>query len=347
MKRLSPSAPAVNGTVAEIKSRFTLRDVAANLGLELPTRDGVKFRSPLRHDRNPSCTIKADVLFDWSSGEHFDAIDLYAAAKNISNAEAIRELGERLHLGKSGTIVPGARVNPGLQAARPQPSPPSEQIAFDESEPRPGDLESILAARSWPVDALDGLLLAYELRVLRVGRVCGCDCWIVTDEARRIAEARRIDGKAFAAVGNLGERKAHTVKGSVKSWPAGLRPRIAPDRLRDVPLVLVEGTPDLLAAYAVLARLPMSERDVHPVAMLGTSASIAPDALNVMAGRVVVVLAHGDEAGREAGRRWAKQLSGAGCRVTLRNLPDGKDLADLLTEHAAADLAELITPPQL
>jgi hypothetical protein len=224
----------------------------------------------------------------------------------------------------------------------------SEQkpIAFDESELRPGDLESIIAARSWPVDALDGLLLAYELRVLRVGRVCGCDCWIVTDEARRIAEGRRIDGKAFAAVGNLGERKAHTVKGSVKSWPAGLRPRIAPDRLRAVPLVLVEGGPDLLAAYAVLARLSMNARDVHPVALLGTSASIAPDALTAMAGRVVVILAHGDDPGREASRRWAKQLSGAGCRVTLRNLPDGKDLADLLTEHAAADLAGLITPPQ-
>ena len=344
MKRLSPSAPAVNGTVAEIKSRLTLRDVGTMVGAELPTRDGVKFRSPLRSDKTPSCTIKADVLFDWSSGEHFDAIDLYAAAKNISNGEAIKELGERLHL--------GVRVSEPMKVEQSSTSKnvlhgEQKPIAFDESEPRPGDLESIRAARSWPVDALDGLLLAYELRVLRVGRACGCDSWIVTDEARRIAEARRLDGKAFAAVGNLGERKAHTVKGSVKSWPAGLRSRIAPDRLPDVPLVLVEGGPDLLAAYAVLARLPMSERDVHPVAMLGTSASIAPDALTAMAGHVVVVLAHGDEAGREAGRRWAKQLSGAGCRVTLRNLPDGKDLADLLTEHAAADLAELITPPQL
>ena len=346
MKRLSPCAPPVNSIVAEIKSRLTLRDVGTIVGAELPPRDGVKFRSPLRSDRNPSCTIKADVLFDWSSGEHFDAIDLYAAAKNISNAEAIRELGERLHLGKGGTFVPPRCVKV-LHAEKPQAAAPSEPIAFDESELKPGDLESILTARTWPVDAMDGLLLAYELRVLRFAPVCGCDCWIVTDEARRIAEARRIDGKTFATVGNLSERKAHTIKGSAKSWPAGLRPRIAPDRLRDVPLVLVEGGPDLLAAYAVLARLPISERDVHPVAMLGTSASIAPDALTTMAGRVVVILAHGDDPGREASRRWAKQLSGAGCRVTLRNLPDGKDLADLLTEHVPADLAELITPPQL
>lgn len=345
MKILSPKTAPVNradgnGIVAEIKSRLSLRDSAALIGAELPVRDGVKFRSPLRHDRNPSCTIKANVLFDWSTGRHFDAIDLYAAAKNISNMEAIRELGERLHLGAIRT----AQVSPIGDKPKAKPAAP---IAFDESEPRPGDLESIIAARSWPVDALDGLLLAYELRVLRFGRVCGCDCWIVTDEARRIAEARRIDGKTFAGVGNLGERKAHTVKGSAKSWPVGLRPRIDADKLRNVALVLVEGGPDLLAAYAVLARLPMSERDVHPVALLGTSASIAPDALSVMAGRPVVILAHGDDPGREASRRWAKQLSGAGCRVTVRNLPDGKDLADLLTEHAPADLAELITPPQL
>jgi hypothetical protein len=110
MKTFSPNSAPVNravgnSIVAEIKSRLPLRDVAALIGAELPTRDGVKFRSPLRSDRNPSCTIKADVLFDWSSGEHFDAIDLYAAAKNISNAEAIRELGERLHLGARGAHV--------------------------------------------------------------------------------------------------------------------------------------------------------------------------------------------------------------------------------------------------
>jgi hypothetical protein len=338
MKRLSPSAPAVNGIVAEIKSRLTLRDVGTIVGAELPPRDGVKFCSPLRSDRNPSCTIKSDVLFDWSTGEHFDAIDLFAAAKNITNAEAIRELGE-----KRNNVPP--RRGKVFHAEKPQAATPSEPIAFDESEPSPGDLEFIIAARSWPVDAMDGLLLAHELRVLRAGRVCGCDCWVVTDEARRIAEARRIDGKTFAAVGNLGERKAHTVKGSAKSWPVGLCPRIAPERLRNVPLVLVEGGPDLLAAYAVLARLPMSARDVHPVALLGTSATIAPDALGAMSGRAVVILAHGDDPGREAGRRWGKQLSGAGCRVTVRKLPDGKDLSDLLTEHAPADLAALITPP--
>jgi predicted nuclease with TOPRIM domain len=145
----------------------------------------------------------------------------------------------------------------------------------------------------------------------------------------------------------LGERKAHTVKGSVKSWPVGLRLRIVPERLREFAVVLVEGGPDLMAAYAVLARLPMGARDVHPVALLGTSATIAPDALGAMSGRVVVILAHGDDPGREAGRRWGKQLSGAGCRVTVRKLPEGKDLSDLLTERAPADLAGLITPPQL
>ncbi len=354
MKRISPSAPAVNSTVAEIKSRFTLRDVAANLGLELPTRDGVKFRSPLRHDRNPSCTIKGNVLFDWSTGEHFDAIDLFAAAKNISNGEAIRELAERLNIaGRVQDLGQNARKRQVTTVitspARTEPiASQSAPVAFDESRPTDDDFAAILAARSWPEDALSGLLLAHDLGVLRFGKVCGCPCWIVTDEGRRIAEARRLDGKPFPAVGTLGERKAHTIRGSVKSWPVGLRLRIVPERLREFAVVLVEGGPDLMAAYAVLARLPMGARDVHPVAMLGTSATIAPDALGVehysTSGRAVVILAHGDDPGREAGRRWAKQLSGAGCRVTVRKLPQGKDLSDLLTERAPADLAALITP---
>jgi hypothetical protein len=344
MKRISPSAPAVNSTVAEIKSRFTLRDVAANLGLELPTRDGVKFRSVLRHDRNPSCTIKGNVLFDWSTGEHFDAIDLFAAAKNISNGEAIRELAERLNISGRTPERPQAVT---VVTKAPTPEKPSAPVAFDESDPTDDDFAAILAARSWPTDALSGLLLAHDLGVLRFGNVCGCPCWIVTDESRRIAEARRLDGKPFSAVGTLGERKAHTIRGSVKSWPVGLRLRIVPERLREFAVVLVEGGPDLMAAYAALAWLPMDARDVHPVALLGTSATIAPDALGAMSGRAVVILAHGDDPGREAGRRWAKQLSGAGCRATVRNLPDGKDLSDLLTERTPADLAGLITPPQL
>jgi hypothetical protein len=342
MKRISPSAPAVNSTVAEIKSRFTLRDVAANLGLELPTRNGTKFRSPLRHDRNPSCTIKGNVLFDWSTGEHFDAIDLYAAAKQISNAEAIRELAERLNI--AGRTVERPKAQPVRVSKPPTPEKPEAPVAFDESRPTDDDFASILAARSWPEDALSGLLLAHDLGVLRFGNVCGCPCWIVTDETRRIAEARRLDGKTFPAVGTLGERKAHTIKGSTKAWPVGLRLRIVPERLREFAVVLVEGGPDLMAAYAALARLPMGARDVHPVAMLGTSATIAPDALGAMSGRAVVILAHGDDPGCEAGRRWAKQLSGAGCRVTVRKLPEGKDLADLLTERAPANLAALITP---
>jgi hypothetical protein len=342
MERISPSAPAVNSTVAEIKSRFTLRDAAAIAGLELPARDGTKFRSPLRHDRNPSCSIKGNVLFDWSTGEHFDAIDLYAAAKQISNAEAIRELAERLSIAGRTPAHPKAR--PVRVSKPPLPEEPAAPVAFDESRPKDDDFAAILAARSWPEDALSGLLLAHDLGVLRFGNVCGCPCWIVTDEGRRIAEARRLDGKPFPAVGTLGERKAHTVKGSTKAWPVGLHLRIVPERLREFAVVLVEGGPDLMAAYAALARLPMGARDVHPVAMLGTSATIAPDALGAMSGRAVVILAHGDDPGCEAGRRWAKQLSGAGCRVTVRKLPEGKDLADLLTERAPANLAALITP---
>jgi hypothetical protein len=342
MTRISPSAPAVNSTVAEIKSRFTLRDVAANLGLELPTRDGAKFRSPLRHDRNPSCTIKGNVLFDWSTGEHFDAIDLYAAAKQISNAEAIRELAERLNI--AGRTPERPNAQPARASKPPTPEKPAAPVSFDESQPTDDDFAAILQTRKLPPEALSGLLVAYDVGVLRFATIGDFRCWLVSYTRRICAEARRLDGKPFPAVGSLAARKAHTLKGSTKSWPVGLLPGAKAERLRALPLVLVEGSPDLLAAYALLGVLPMDTMDVQPVAMLGTSSSISPEALQLMAGRRAVILAHGDQAGSGAARRWAGQLVGAGCRVKVRDLPDGQDLNDAVAAHGLDAMKGAIQP---
>lgn len=347
MKTFSPNSAPVNravgnSIVAEIKSRLPLRDVAALIGAELPTRDGVKFRSPLRSDRNPSCTIKADVLFDWSTGEHFDAIDLYAAAKNISNGEAIRELAERLNISGRTEMRP---MGPKPAAAKSETmGSQSAPVAFDESRPTDDDFAAILQTRKLPPEALSGLLVAYDVEVLRFATIADSPCWLVSDARRICAEARRLDGKPFPAVGSLAARKAHTLKGSTKSWPVGLLPGVKAERLRSLPLVLMEGSPDLLAAYALLGVLPMDAMDVQPVAMLGTSASISPEALQLMAGRHAVILAHGDQAGSGAAKRWAGQLVGAGCRVKVRDLPDGQDLNDAVAAHGLDAMKGAIQP---
>ncbi len=320
---------------AEIKAKATLRDVAVMCGIELP-RDGVKFRSPFRPDRNPSCTIKDDVMRDWSHGETLDCISFYAAAHGITNSEAAHSLGQRLSLVSSQR---GANAGASTQRCGNVP------VVFHGHAPSDADYQGVIQTRKLPPESISGLLIAREVGVLHFADVGGFRCWLVADESKRCAEARRIDGKTFPAIGNLAERKAHTIKGSTKSWPVGLALRAGESRaehLRAIPLVLVEGGPDLMSAFTLLAALPTSECDVQPAAMLGTSVSIDAGALEQIASRRVIVLVHGDKAGADAAARWGRQLSEANCKVQLRHLPDGQDLNDLVTAHGLNAAMEVL-----
>lgn len=83
-----------------IKSSFTLHEVAAMVGVELPQRAGQKFSSPFRPDRHPSCTVYCHGdnwrFKDWSTGTDLDQIGFYALRRGIENGQAIRELAEKL-----------------------------------------------------------------------------------------------------------------------------------------------------------------------------------------------------------------------------------------------------------
>jgi len=318
----------------QIKARLSLRQVGSMLGIDLPARDGVKFRSPLRPDQNPSCSIQNERLTDWSRGESFDAISLYAAKKDITNREAIFELAEHLGL-KSVEDQPSQR----------KPSSPDGLASLVLREPSQEDFQSILRNRKLPPEGLAGLLLAYSLGVLRFTEVTGHRCWMVTDSSKKCAEARRLDGKPFPAIGNIAERKAHTLKGSIKSWPVGLHVEVSELRakhLGQIPLVLVEGGPDLLAAYAALGSLPMSASDAQPIGMMG-QAQISGDALRLMCRRKVLIFAHRDSAGRKAAERWASQLQSAFCTVSIRELTGGADLNEAVTAHGLAAVAQTFT----
>jgi hypothetical protein len=328
-------------TAALIKHRISLREAASMVGFQLP-KDGTKFRSPLRPDRNPSCTVQGETMRDWSRGKSFDCIAFFAAAKRISNAEAIKTLGG--HLG----VTVNQRIKRKASPMRsPQPPLCDVGLTLDGREPTDNDFSAILCTRNLPPEAEGGLVLAHNVGVLHFATVLSHASWLVTDQKRTIAEARRLDGNSFPAIGSLGERKAHTLKGSRKSWPVGLDLRVNESRFTAVqrlPLALVEGGPDLLAAFCLLAALPMSQSEVQPVAMLGSEAAIGTDALAMMSRRPCIILAHGDSAGRSAAGRWAGQLTGAGCRVILRELPDGQDLNDAVSAHGLAATIGAIVP---
>lgn len=312
------------GAVDKILDRWPLRTMCARLKIELPERDGVKFPSPFRPDRNPSCSIIHGKVRDWSTAENFDAIDLFAKARGITNAEAIKLLAAE------------CGGYDAKQEARPpaKPGPVKQQLVLPELH---YDKELALQVSTLRKLSPYGPQIAgASLGCLGFGTVCGFDSWVLTDAAGKIAEARRMDGQPFPPIGSLRERKAHALGGSTKSWPLGIMPPKLKAIPSDMPVVLVEGGPDYISGCDLL---PHAKHEFLPVAMLGTGATISYDALPLFRGREVMILAHPGKAGLDAGTRWRSQLHNAGGNPELRQLEAG-DLNDLVSEHGAGAVAE-------
>lgn len=168
--------------------------------------------------------------------------------------------------------------------------------------------------------------------------------WCVTDDERRVGEFRRLDGGKFPL--KDGEIKAWSTAG--KNWPIG-----AMEIGKKVCVLLVEGGPDLLAAYHFLWAFGQLA-NVAVVAMLGASARIAEEALPFFQGKRVRICIDADEIqekrtvnkktgvetvrktrpGYDASLRWTEQLTNAGAAVQGVNLEglvraDGQPVKDL------------------
>ena len=301
--------------VDQIKAKWSLDAMLAHCGYSIPAKG--RFHSLFRQDEHPSCERYGETIKDRSTGETFDVIAIYAWWKGISNADAIKELRE---------TVPSIASKP---RSKPEPFKliiPPIHYSVDEA-----DLVAKIRGLS-----LSGVDFAGFLGTLGFGKVAGFDCWILTDADGKLAEARRMDAEKFPAVGSLGERKSHTLRGSCKSWPLGMNPPgiKVPEKL---PVWLVEGGPDYLAACDVLVH---SKKEFLPVAMLGAGQSIHADALPFFRGRHVRILGHPGEAGLKAAKTWRKQLMGAGATVRAQQL-DGYDLNELVTLKGAEIVATL------
>jgi Toprim-like len=92
----------------------------------------------------------------------------------------------------------------------------------------------------------------------------------------------------------------------------------AHDHIRKI--LLVEGAPDYLAACQLIAA---QDENILPVTMLGASASISHEAIKYFTCRNVTIVAHPDNAGREAAMRWGTQLQDWGAIVQAIQLKKG------------------------
>ena len=302
-------------------------------------------QSPFREDRKPSFSVYADGLRwkDFSSGEEGDAIDFLGKARGIENRQAIRE------------FLALADVRGSI--CRPVPKPlfnRSEERRPDLSRFRLGSMTEIEAvAQSRGVDPR-AVSLAQEMGCLLFGSVHGLPSWILTDVSGRCAEARRIDRQPYPADLTKGERKAHTLCGSQKSWPVGC---LISSQYRNHgnTIALVEGGPDFLAVLHLALRA--SRVDIQPVAVLGRSQCIHgfhPDSVELFRRHRVRLFPHADTDGYGVARAlvWARDLEALNCDVDLFRLEgltksDGtpiKDLNDLVELHPsqANELEELL-----
>ncbi len=323
-------SPSGQSTLADAKARLNIHALWRHF--DFAGKPGKSCPCPWRKDDHPSFSVnpQGTLWHDFATGEAGDQVDFLQRASGLSQKDACRKFIE----------LAGGHITPTPRAARPQ-----ERRA--ESKPKPAfpnfhagtvaDFKQLATLRNI---GREGLEWASERGLLRFATLKGFPSWLVTDCARVNAQARRMDGKPWEHIG----AKAWTLPDSRAAWPLGIR------EAADFPRVaLVEGGADFLAAHYLALWEQAShhgKRDVQcvPVAMLGASQRIHPDALPLFTGKRVRIFGHDDEAGRAAVERWAGQLSPFGCCLDAFSFSefrqvDGspvKDLNDFLLADAGS-----------
>lgn len=315
-----------------LREVYRIPDAWNDLGLE--GTPSTSCRCPWREDRKPSFSVynQGRSFKDFSTDDTGDIFNFVMIALEISFKDAAQWIEERNGMTRRAFAIPAQRLNTFLKKPKPKPVRKPKFPPLDTGNPR--DREQLALNRGICPYALH---IAIQIGTLRFGNVCGHPSWILMDDGRMIAEARRLDGKPYNALGSLPARKAHTLSGSSKSWPLGL----TLDHGKATPgatILLVEGGPDYLAAFDFM--LKAKKPGFQPVAILGKSNRLASEALKIMTGRTVRIYPHRDPngGGMEAAEGWFRQLNEIGCKV------DGFSFEDLtkIDGQPVTDLNDLL-----
>lgn len=314
----------------DLKARISIPEAWRLLGL--PGEPRRSCRSPFRQDKSPSFSIFAeDRRFkDFATGEGGDVIDFVQAATGCTPKDAICRVWDWAG-GSVSTPPPTARKRPAMAAAAPFDG--LTGLALEEPSFR--DVIQIAQARDWPFFA--GIEIA-RLRGLLVTATVphrgeSHRAWLLTDQDRKSAQARRLDGETWSRADGDGF-KSKSLRSDAEA-PIGLADVIDQDRRL---VLLAEGEPDALAALLIAWASPVPMEKIGVLCIPGAGRSIRPVAAEGLRGRHVRILRHADEAGLRAAVDWSEDLESYGVfvdSVDLRELsrPDGaaaKDFADLI-----------------
>jgi DNA primase len=317
-------------TIQEAKERLDVTAVAAKLFPHWEPATSCK--APWREDNSASFSVydNGQRWKDHGTADHGDAVDFLGKALDIPAQEAIRRFVEMAGGGYREQSRPTARPSAPLPPADSDDKRHKRAMWPVMELPTDSELETIATLRRLP---LDGPHWASMDGALRMANVEGQRCFIIRSTCGKNAQARRLDGQP------LGENlKAKTLAGSIATLPVGNYH----DR-RWPAVAVVEGGPDVLAAYAAIYKLGLLDA-VAVAGMLGAAMRPPYGALATMAGRRVRIFQHNDTAGQKAADSWARLIHHAGGDVDIWTPAQaGADLNDIfhLTESELSEaLAE-------
>ena len=298
------------------------------------------IRCPAHEDHAPSLSIRPAISDGWIRLKCFRGCTREAILQ--ASGLNLRDIGpDRPQPFRPSRWVRVRAHQPAPRPEGPKVDPTAEAEAAAKranwptfEPPTSADLQALANLRGF---AEDGLRLAVARGILwTLPDYRGHRAWVVTDSTRQAAQARRLDGLPWT-VRDGATVKALSLPGTRASWPVGLA-AVKPEH---VGLLLLEGSPDLLAAHVHLWA-ESRETDGAAVAMLGSKASIAPNAIPRFAGKRVRIVAHSDDAGQEAAHAWGRSLRPVVStldvltlgRLRRQNGEAVKDLADSLDVDA-------------
>ena len=320
---------------AQIKQRISIPWLWQHHNLPEAAKPGGRCRSPFYEDNNPDFYISRDGSWFKDHGEpnhKGDVIRFEMLASGCPVREAIRKLRELASLPENGRHR--RPVNARLQPPEYRRSGELQPMTLDFLERgSTGDLKRLAALRGLSLEALETASAAGVLRFATL--IDGppgeerCRAWVITDQTRYVAEARRLDGQPWA---HIHDAKSWTLphgSGGRKRWPLGI---LEAQNLHAI--ALVEGMPDFLAAFHWI--WAENRSDVAPVAILGAGNSIHPVALPLFRGKRVRIFPHHDpnRQGLNGAAGWSAQLESVGAVVDWFDLSefgrtDGQSVSDL------------------
>lgn len=346
-RRLQAKQPLDRSALDAAKQAVTISAAWRALGLTGEPRR--VCCSPFREERHPSFSISADGLLwhDFTTGEGGDVVSFVKRATACDDADAIRRVLD-LAGGNASPVALAPRQGP----AKPTSAPYDGLAGLDLQPLTLAEVQALQALRGFAFSA--GLELANRRGLLRCADVSHrgqtSRAWILTDDARRSAQARRLDGNEWQF--KYGTGKSNSLRTDPDA-PPGLADVLEHNR----PAVLLcEGEPDTLAALTFAWLADVADK-VGVVCLTGTSKGIPPAVCAALVGRRVRILRQADKprpdgtrASHRAALVWAESLHAAGITCDVANLDgltraDGtpaKDVADLLTRPAQLDTLQPI-----